>query len=94
MKKPKKSFATPSTKPVDVEYRLRRAKECAESALDFIKAVHPDAFGSPDGGLHQDMLAGVYQLISAIGCAQDAAPAKKARTPKTVETKLDAAAEE
>lgn len=75
--KTKKSFSTPSAKPVDVEYRLRRAKESAEAALTFINAIDPTAFERLD--VHRDMAASVYQLISALGVAIEVAPVKKKR---------------
>lgn len=75
--KNKKSFSTPSAKPVDVEYRLRRAGESAAAALAFLEAIDPAAFGP---GVHDTARLAALVLVNTLEATASAAPPKKTRT--------------
>lgn len=77
--KAKKSFAQPSNKPVDVQYRLKRALESKAAVEMFMNAIDPSAL--PDGA-HAAVLAAVVKLEAALEAAVKGAPAKKARGKK------------
>jgi hypothetical protein len=78
MKNIKKSFATPSNKPVDVQYRLKRANESLAALEMFVQAIDPACF--PE--VHADILSQIGSLSSSLLSATNAAPAKKARGKK------------
>jgi hypothetical protein len=86
--KNKKSFSTPSAKPVDVEYRLRRARESAAAALAFVEAIDPTAF---EAGIHDSSRMAALVLVNTLEAMVSVAPPKKARTKS--EKALAAAAE-
>lgn len=77
--KAKKSFAQPSNKPVDVEYRLKRAMESKAAVEMFMGAIDPAAL--PEGA-HAAVLAAVVKLEAALEAAVRGAPTKKARSGK------------
>lgn len=79
MKNIKKSFATPSSKPVDVEYRLKRATATLAETAMFIRAIDKKAF--PEGML-KNILAMTKFLDRGLYEARKVAPAKRARKPK------------
>jgi hypothetical protein len=80
MKTTKKSFATPSNKPVDVQYRLKRAVESKAAVEMFIAAIDPTAL--PEG-IHAAVLTAITELEAALEAAVAAAPQKKARGKKS-----------
>lgn len=86
MKTIKKSFASASAKPVDVEYRLKRFQESIESAGIFIQAIDAKCF--PDA--HSAIIDKLEEIKVLLAKASAVAPKKKSRT-KLVE--LDQAAE-
>ena len=81
--KNKKSFEIPSSKPVDIEYRLRRALQSVSEALIFINAIDPAALG--EESIHGDMVHQASVLLNSITRAQNMAPQKKARKTKATE---------
>jgi len=83
----KKSFANASAKPVDVQYRLKRAFETAEEALMFISSIDPSAL--PEGTI--DTLAqAAVQLSVLVQAAQGMAPEKRgSKKPKAEPTAED-----
>jgi hypothetical protein len=88
--KTKKSFATPSNKPVDVQYRLKRAMESKVAVEMFMNAIDPAAL--PEG-VHAAVLSAIVKLEQHLEAAVKGAPAKKARGKKaeTIETEAAAA---
>ena len=76
MKNIKKSFATPSNKPVDVQYRLKRAAETTQQAEMFIRAI--DSAALPEG-THAAVLEALRVVEAAVAAAAAGAPQKKAR---------------
>jgi formylmethanofuran dehydrogenase subunit E len=70
-----KSFATPSAKPNDVEYRLRRASEVAQELAMFLNSIDPSAFGS-DSAVHAHALAAVREVVIDVAALKAAAPEK------------------
>lgn len=81
--KNKKSFENPSNKPVDVEYRLRRAQQSIEEALIFIRAIDPNVF--PEG-FHSDTVRAAETLSAYIAQSQISAPKKRPRKTKSSES--------
>lgn len=79
MKTKMKSFQAPSSKPVDVEYRLRRALESVTNVLMFVKSVDPSAL--PEGK-HADAMSAIDSLAALLLEAMDLAPKKRARKAK------------
>ena len=77
-----KSFALPSSKPVDVEYRLKRAAQTVEQTIMFLEAI--DASVLPPGHL-EGLLADVKRVQDGIDYAVAARPEKKTRAKKSVE---------
>lgn len=71
--KTNKSFATPSAKPVDVEYRLKRLRSVLREAQMFLAAIEP----SVDTDRHELLMTGLGAAISTAEAFS--APAKKAR---------------
>ena len=81
MKTTKKSFAAPSAKPVDVEYRLKRVRETLESAMMFLSAIDPAVF--PES--HAAMQTAILDATVAAAAAKS--PQKKPRAQKDVASK-------
>lgn len=78
------SFQTPSAKPVDVEYRLKRLRATLADAMMFLTAIDP----SVDPERHELLTT---DLTAAMAAAEKfSAPAKKAR--KSADEKAAAAA--
>lgn len=69
----KKSFQTPSNKPVDVEYRLKRLRATLGDSLMFLESIDPAVFPTE----HASMLEALNLALN-VACAVKA-PAKKAR---------------
>lgn len=90
MPKPmKKSFAVPSNKPVDVEYRLKRLRATIDDAQMFLGAIDPAVFPEIHAAIASALEA------ASLGAWGARAPAKKARGKKVVEaTESEAAAAE
>lgn len=68
-----KSFQSPSAKPVDVEYRLKRLRATLGDSLMFLESIDPGVFPTE----HASMLEAL-NLALTVACAVKA-PAKKAR---------------
>lgn len=79
MKTKTKSFQLPSAKPVDVEYRLRRALEATVDISMFVKSIDPAAL--PEGK-QAELLNRVLDMAKSILEAQEMAPKKKCRKAK------------
>ena len=86
--KTKKSFATPSSKPVDVQYRLKRATESKQAVEMFMNAIDPSAL--PEGA-HAAVLSAIVKLEAALEAAVKSAPQKKARDKKITADVAEAA---
>lgn len=82
--KNKKSFAAPSAKPVDVEYRIKRLRETLADAEMFLNAIDPVVF--PE--LHAKVRSTLIDTMASAGELK--APAKKPR--RTAEEKAQEAA--
>lgn len=80
----KKSFATPSNKPVDVEYRLKRLRATLNEATMFLGAIDPSVDPDRHLALHNAL------ITATDAAAAFCAPAKKAR--KSADEKAAAAA--
>jgi len=74
MKTLKKSFHTPTTTPVDVQYRLKRADELLYQSWAFLQSVLPEAL--PDGK-HAAAVEAVEAAIIVMQAAVNNAPIKK-----------------
>lgn len=84
MNRAKKSFAAPTAKPCDVEYRLRRLQERMTDTLMFLRSIDPSVYPAD--------YAAVATALDAASATVFAwkAPAKKAR--RSDEEKAQAAA--
>ena len=71
-----KSFQTPSAKPCDVEYRVKRLQQTLEDAAMFLGSVDPSVF--PE--LHAEAAAAL--AATRASAAKLVAPAKKPRKAK------------
>lgn len=71
-----KSFQTPSAKPCDVEYRVRRLQQTLEEAVMFLGSVDPAVF--PE--LHAATAAALD--ATRVAAFKLVAPAKKPRKAK------------
>lgn len=89
--KKNQSFALPSNKPVDVEYRLKRAAQVLDQAIMFLSAIDPTAL--PDELLN-GLLTDAQRLAEGVGYAQGARPTKKSRKATAEEKKTAEAAVE
>lgn len=73
MKTTKKSFASPSNKPCDVEYRLKRLRGCLSDAHMFLTSIDPSVFPVE----HRDLLEAIGEACHVANSVS--APTKKAR---------------
>lgn len=73
----KKSFATPSAKPADVQYRMRRAFETAQELVMFLGAIDPA--GMPEGVV-DPLFQQAAALLAGLEAANDAVPLTRAQT--------------
>jgi hypothetical protein len=85
MKTTKKSFAAPSAKPVDVEYRIKRLNQTLEEAAMFLFAIDPSVFPEQ----FEEVSNALRAVRNAAGVLK--APAKKPRGKKAAEPKAEAA---
>lgn len=71
-----KSFQTPSAKPCDVEYRVKRLQQTLEEAVMFLGSVDPSVF--------PELHAATASALDATRAAASklVAPAKKPRKAK------------
>jgi len=79
MKTTKKSFAAPSAKPVDVEYRIKRLNQTLEEAAMFLFAIDPSVFPEQ----FEEVQNALRAVRNAAGVLK--APEKKPRGKKAVE---------
>lgn len=77
-----KSFQTPSAKPVDVEYRLKRLNQTLEDAMMFLGSIDPSVF--PDQ--YSELREALGTAASLAKCLR--APAKKARGKAAAEKEV------
>ena len=74
----KKSFANPTAKPIEVEYRLKRALETLEEAQMFVNAIDPVAL--PEGTVSH-LAQRIVELTVLVRGAQGMAPKKRGSAP-------------
>lgn len=82
-----KSFLTPSSKPVDVEYRVKRARQTLAQLVVFVASIDASGFAAADHAAATSALASLETSLAGLDAARPTKKPRPAKKPAVVKAK-------